>query len=159
MLLEQVWPDLIADDGQILHRLLKRLLHVASLPDWRMRALSDPKDADQMAAWFRVPLPLYWYPALKVLSAHAKEVAEHALLRAAEVCALWLRTMPEGMPGRHEAALLALELAKETQDLIAEGMHFGDKDQVVYEALLWAGRNLPEEVTQVALELAGRRLH
>jgi len=92
-----------------------------------------------------------------VLGAHAKEVAEHALLPAAEACALWLRTMPAGMPGRRETAALAVELARETQGMIAEGMLFGDKDKMVYEALLSAGRDLPEEVAQIALELAGRR--
>ena len=107
--------------------------------------------------WFRIPHPLYWYPALCVFSRHSKDVAEHALLLAAEVCALWLRTMPDGMPGRKEAGLLALELAKETQDLIAEDVHFGEKDRVVYEALLSAGKEFPEEVTQIALELCGRR--
>ena len=56
-----------------------------------------------------------------------------------------------------EAGLLALELAKETQGRIAEGMHFGDKDQVVYEALLSAGKEFPDEVTQIALELCARR--
>lgn len=156
-LLEQVWPDLIADKGQILHRLLKRLLYVASLPDWRFRGLVDPKHAEQSEVWFRIPHPLYWHPVLCVLSRHPKDVAEYALLQAAEVCALWLRTMPDGMPGRREASLLALELAKETQGRIAEGMHFSEKDQVVYEALLSAGKECPEEVTQISLELCARR--
>jgi hypothetical protein len=62
-----------------------------------------------------------------------------------------------GMPGRHEAGLLALELAKEAQGLIAEGMHFGSKDKVIYEALLSAAPELPDEVAQIALELCGRR--
>ena len=156
-LLEQVWPDLIADKGLILRRLLKRLLHAASVPDVRLRGLIDPKFAEQSEAWFRIPHPLYWYPALCVLSRHPKEVAAHTLLPAAEVCALWLRTMPIGMAGRHEAGLLALELAKETQDLTAEDVHFGDKDKVVYEALLSAAPEFPDEVTQISLELCARR--
>ena len=43
----------------------------------------------------------------------------------------WLRTMPVEMPGRREAGSLALELAREAQGLIAEGMLFGDKDKVM----------------------------
>lgn len=156
VLLEQVWPHLIADGGAILLRLLKRLQHAASVPDVRLRGLVDPKYAEQSEAWFRIPHPLYWYPALSVLSRHAKDVAQHALLLAAEVCALWLRTMPQGVLGRREAGLLALELAREAQGLIAEGMHFGDNDKVVYEALLWAATEFPE-VAQIALELGGRR--
>jgi hypothetical protein len=157
LLLEQVWPELIADKGLILGRLLKRMLHAASVPDVRLRGLVDPKYAEQSEAWFRIPHPLYWYPALCVLSRHAKEVATHALLLAAEVCALWLRTMPVGVLGRHEAGLIAIELAKETQGLIAENMHFRDKDKTVYEALLSAAPEFPDEVTQIALELSARR--
>jgi hypothetical protein len=156
-LLEQVWPSLISDDGLILKRLLTRLQHAASVPDFRVRLLVDPKLAEQSEAWFRIPHPMYWFPALSVFSRHTKDVATHALLPAAQACALWLRTIPDGISGRREAALLAIELAKEAQGLIAEGMHFTDNDKVVYEALLWAAKEFPAEVSQIALELCGRR--
>ena len=156
-LLEQVWPDLIADKGQILHRLLKRLVHVASFPDWRFSGLGDAELAEQSQVWFRIPQPLYWVPVLRALSRHVADLAKVALMQGAEVCALWLRTMPPGMPGRKEASLLALEMAKEAQGLIAEGMFFGDAEKVIYEAVLSAAPEFPEDVTQVALELCERR--
>jgi hypothetical protein len=157
LLFEQIWPDLVADNGQILNRLLKRLMHVASFPDWRLMGLGDAKLAEQSEAWFRIPQPLYWVPVLRVLNRHMADVAKHALILGAEVCALWLRTMPVEMPGSHEAGLLALELAREAQGLTAEGMHFGDKDKVIYEAMLSAAPEFPEEVMQIALELSGRK--
>lgn len=157
LLLEQIWADLVADKGQILNRLLKRLLHVASFPDWRLMGFGDAKLAEQSAAWFRIPQPLYWAPVLRVLNRHTADVAKHALMLGAEVCALWLRTMPVEMPGRREAGSLALELAREAQGLIAEGMLFGDKDKVIYEAMLSAAPEFPDEVTQIALELCGRK--
>jgi hypothetical protein len=156
-LLEQVWADLLADRGQILGRLLKRLLNVASVPDWRVALLREGGDPDQLAAWFRIPLPIYWYPTLRVLSRHAADVATHALRDAAEACVLWLKNMPLEMPGRAEASALAIALAKEAQALLAEGSHFTEKSQVIFEALLNAAPELPEEVAQVALELAERR--
>src|SRR5260370_27020670 len=110
------------NEGQILNRLLKRLLHVASFPDWRLKGFGDAKLAEQSEAWFRIPQPLYWAPVLRVLSRHTADVAKHALILGAEVCALWLRTVPVEMPGRRGAGSLALELAKEAQGLIAEGM-------------------------------------
>jgi hypothetical protein len=155
-LLEQVWPDLVAA-GHILLRLLKRLPHVASIPDSRITGISDPKMAENANVWFRIPQPLYWAPVLRVLSRHRDDVATHASILAAEACALWLRTMPVGMPGRQEAGLLALALAKETQGQIAEGMLFGDKDNVIYQAALSAAPEFPEEVSQLALELCGRQ--
>ena len=156
-LLEQVWPDLIAADGHILLRMLKRMPHVASIPDWRITGISDPNMAENAKIWFRIPQPLYWVPVLRVLNRHRGEVAKHALILAAEACALWLRTMPVGMPGRQDAGLIALELAKETQGLVAEGMPVGDKDKVIWEAALSAAPEFPEEVSQLALELCGRQ--
>src|ERR1019366_3230803 len=94
-LLEQVWPHLIAEKGTILRRLLKRLHHAASMPDVRLRGLVGPEYAEQSEVWFRIPHPLYWYPALCVFSRHSKDIAANALLLAAKVCALWLRTMPD----------------------------------------------------------------
>jgi hypothetical protein len=155
--LEQVWPDLIANEGVMLRRLIKRLELVASVPDIRLRGLVDPKVAEQAEIWFRIPHPLYWYPALCVFSRHAVDVSKHALLQAAELCALWLRKIPDVIASRREAGLLALELAREAQGRIAEGMHFSEKDQVVYEALLLAASEFPIEVAQISLELSARR--
>jgi NACHT domain len=152
-----VWSDLVANGGQILHRLLNRLLHVATFPDWRLMGIGDARTAEHAEAWFRIPQPLFWIPVLRLLNCHSADVAAHALLQAAEVCALWLRTMPVGMLGRREAASLAIELAKEAQGRAAEGLHFGDKDKVVYEALLSGTPEFPDEVAQIALELCGRK--
>ena len=88
-LLEQLWPQLISDDGLILKRLLKRLQHAASIPDLRLRALVDPKLAEESEAWFRIPYPIYWFPALVVFSRHTKDVATHALLPAEPCQTLW----------------------------------------------------------------------
>ena len=77
-LLEQVWADLIAAKGEILLRLLKRLLHVASFPDWRVTGVDDPKLAEHAKVWLRIPQPLYWVPVLRVLSRHSGEVAANA---------------------------------------------------------------------------------
>jgi hypothetical protein len=156
-LLDQVWPDLMDGGAQILNRLLKRLLHVASVPDWRVIGLDDQEWEEQAQAWFRIPQPLYWYPVLRVLSSHSGDVAKHALVRGAEVCALWLRVMPPGMLGRPEAGKLALELAREAQGLLAEGVFFDNHDKVIYEAGLSAAPEYPDECAQIALELCGRR--
>ncbi len=156
-LLEQVWEDLIADQGVILRRLFQRLLNVASVPDWRVALLREGGDPDQLAAWFRIPLVIYWYPALRVLSRHAQDVATHTLREAAEACVLWLKTMPPGMPGRREAAALAIALAHEAQGRLAEDTHFTEKSQAIFEALLNAAPEFPDEVAQIALELAERR--
>jgi len=158
LLLERVWNELIADKGEILRRLLRRLLHVATVPDWRYQSEVPAEDADLAAAWFRVPLPLYWAPVLGTLQRHADDVAREGIFEAAAVCELWLRIMPPGFPGRKEAGRVALALVREVQGRQAEGVIFaGDAGRVVYEAVLQASPEYPNEVSEVALELCGRR--
>lgn len=93
-LLEQVWSDLVANGAQILQRLLKRLLHIATFPDWRLMGIGDAKMTEQSEAWFRIPQPLFWIPVLSVLSRHPVDVAAHALLQSAEVVFVEYETLP-----------------------------------------------------------------
>src|SRR5205085_1951768 len=128
------------------------------IPDWRI-ALLRGKDVaeDHLGAWFRIPVPLYWYPVLRVLSRHPADVIDNAFYYAAEVCGLWLRTMPPGTLGRREAAALALALGREMQALLAQDTYFEDSTKHIFEAALQAAFEFPDEVGQMALELAGRR--
>lgn len=156
-LLEAAWPNLIADKGKLLNRLMDRLLFVASFPDPRLRSFVSEENAEASESWFRIPMPLYWIPALFIFSAHAEDVATLALKKGAEVCTLYLRNMPAEMPGRKEAAHLALVLARELQDQVAAWPYSGRDSKVVYEAMLFGAGEDPDSVAQVALEIAGRR--
>ncbi len=156
-LLERAWPDLVADNGVLLQRFLKRFLHVATIADPRVFQIAEQADLDWFAATFRLPYFLYWYPCLRVLERHTDDVCRLALISGAEVCELWLRTIPARMPGRDEASRLALKLAREAQGRAAEGGWFqNDVDRKVYEALLYAAPEFPTEVSEVALELCRR---
>jgi len=157
-LLDRVWPELMANDAAILRRLLERVRHVATFPDWRFQLEMPAEDADLAAAWFRIPNPLYWMPLLRVLARHADELAREGVFGAANVCELWLRTMPVGFPGRREAGIVALTLAQELQGRRAEGVEFiGEAGKVLFESLLYAAPEFPEAVSEIALELCGRR--
>jgi hypothetical protein len=156
-LLEAAWPNLIADRGKLLNRLMDRLLFVASFPDPRLRSFVSEENAEASESWFRIPMPLYWMPALFIFSAHAEDVATVALQKGAEVCTLYLRNMPAEMPARKEAAHLAFVLARELQDKVAAHPYSGRDSKVVYEALLFGAGEDPDGVAQVALEFAGRR--
>jgi hypothetical protein len=164
-LLTRVWSVLIADKGALLSRLLDRFLFVATLPDTGLLALvPDADEAERISHAFRTPEVIYFAPMLTVLRAQQDEVAQHAPYQAARICALWLRTMPfelapgVRMPWRQEAAELALSIAREIQAQSLENSYFGSReDKVVYEALLYAARDLPAEVAELSLELANRR--
>ena len=156
-LLEAVWQDLIADQGKLLNRLMDRLLFVASFPDPRLRSLVPEEDSEASESWFRIPMPLYWIPAIFVFSIHAEDVARVALKKGAEVCARYLRNTPAEMPGRKKAAYLGLVLARELQDQVAAWPFSGREGKVVYEAMLFGSGEDPDSVAQVGLEIAGRR--
>jgi hypothetical protein len=164
-LLERTWPLLIAKEGALLQRLLDRFLFVATLPDARLLALAGGDgDADRVGYAFRIPQLPYWAPMLTVLHAHRDEVANCAPYEAARICALWLRTMPFvigpnlRMPWRREAAELALAIAREVQARAEENSYYGSReDKIIYEALLYAAKDLPTEVASLSLGLAKRR--
>src|SRR5208282_3050971 len=62
------------------------------------------------------------------------------------------------MPWRKQAAELAVAIGREVQALNAEGNYYSNgHDKTVYEAVLAAAPDLPDEVAQFCLELAQRR--
>jgi hypothetical protein len=164
-LLERSWPALCADRGLLLNRMLNRFLFVATLPDPRIAALVQGEtDSAQFEHLLRVPYWPYWGPLLMVLHMHRAEVVQLAPHNAANICSLWLKTMPtelrpgQPMPWRREAAELAVAIGREIQTLNAEGNYFSDgHDKSAYEAVLWAAPDLPDEVAALCLELAERR--
>jgi len=162
-LIERAWPVLISNNGALLRRLLDRFLYVATLPDIRLLAAftEDNEDALLLAHALRVPYWPYWAPVLMAMRSHRDDVVRHASHEAASVCALWLRATPveiapgQAMPWRKEAAELAVAIAREVQARNEEGS--GGADRTVYEAALYAARDLPAEVAALCLELAKRR--
>ncbi len=158
VLLEQLWPDLLRDNARMLCRLLKRFLYIATIPDPRAEAFAEAGDLDWISTRLRIPFVLHWYALLRVLEQHRADVSEFALFLGAEICELWLRTIPKEWGGRESAAKLAIHLAREVQGLRAEDVWFIDQsDQKVYEALCHAAVDFPNDVAQILLELCHRR--
>jgi hypothetical protein len=164
-LLERSWEALTANRGRLLALMLERFMFTATLPDPRIGALlSETEDTGEWDHLFRLPYWPYWGPMLTVLHAHRDDVARLVPHAAAKLCALWLKSVPvelgEGrpMPWRREAAELALVIGREVQALNAEGNYYSDgHDKTVYEVVLSAARELPDEVAELCLELAQRR--
>ena len=164
-LLQRSWEALTANRGRLLALMLERFMFAATLPDPRIGALlSETEDTGEWDHLFRLPYWPFWGPMLMVLHAHRDEVARLVPHGAAKLCALWLKSVPvelgEGrpMPWRRQAAELALGIGREVQALNAEGNYYSDgHDKIVYEAMLSAAPELPDEVAQICLELAVRR--
>ena len=145
--------------------MLERFMFAATLPDPRIGALlSETEETGEWDHLFRLPYWPYWGPMLTALYAHRDEVARLVPHAAAKLCALWLKSVPvelgEGraMPWRKQAVELAVAIGREVQALNAEGNYYSNgHDKAVYEAVLAAAPDLPDEVAQFCLELAQRR--
>ncbi|HEY8031675.1 MAG TPA: hypothetical protein VIF02_04625, partial [Methylocella sp.] len=164
-LLQRSWEALTANRGRLLALMLERFMFAATLPDPRIGALlSQAEDTGEWDHLFRLPYWPYWGPMLTVLHAHRDEVARLVPHAAAKLCALWLKSVPvelgegQAMPWRKQAAELAMAIGREVQALNAEGNYYSNgHDKTVYEAVLSAAPEMPDEVAQLCLELAERR--
>ena len=166
-LLERTWPELVANGGELLIRMLRIFLHSATIPDPRFTQLaSTAAEASAFASSARLPYWSYWPPLLSALARHIEnlESLPACFESAARICELWLRSTPALMedgrsfPWRREAATAALQLAREVQALKVEKVHFQDDvDEVVYTAMLHASPDLPDEVGRFALQLVHKQ--
>jgi hypothetical protein len=100
-LLQRLWPELTANKGFWLKRLLARFLHVATLPH-PMMAKVMPEAAIEASAALRVPYWPYWLPILGFLSNHRGDLLAHAPRQTAEIVICWLRQGGEAWPLRRE---------------------------------------------------------
>jgi hypothetical protein len=159
-LIDKVWGALCRETGVLLRRMLKRFLYAATIPDPRMRQVIERPDHEaELAPHWRYPWWPLWPGVLAVLSKHTDDVVTLAPLEAAEVCNLWLRSMPMRAPGRMETAQLAVAIGREVQGARGEGLYFHDhhEDKVIFESVLYASHELPNDVSALCLELSRRR--
>ena len=158
-----LWHLLARDDGKLLGRLLNRLFHTATITNSAVvEAVAQqlPDLAIHAAASSRLPYGPFWFRILNFLHAHRDEIPASVHGLAARAADLWLRSTLPKWPLRGEAASIAVALgdallkSKEENDNLLRDL---EPDQYVYRAVLAAGHEEPERVTQIVLEAAGRR--
>jgi energy-coupling factor transporter ATP-binding protein EcfA2 len=111
-LLDRLWPELAKDKGKLLKRLLKRFLHVATLPNPIVMATAEPTLAVEAATMLRLPYWPYWLPMISFLQQHQDEIVDLAPREAAEIADEWLRRGHQMWLMRREAAELGLAVGK-----------------------------------------------
>jgi len=159
-ILELVWPDLIADDGTLLRRLLKRFLVFATIPNMEQVAVARFVKLDEHTARMecRQPYSPYWPDVLTFLHVHRDAVLDAAPIELARIVEMWLTFAPKGAPQRVAAAELALMLGQRA--LAARHIH-ADRDVQrtrarLYNCVLYAAHEYPDDVTKIALAAAER---
>ena len=153
---------LLANNAKAFNRLLLRFHHIATVP------ISGPLATDSavglyIEARFRSIVFGRWPPLLRFLVAqreHLRGLVSFALARVIET---WLTKAPRElskgalMPFRREMAEIALAMARTVQVQKGLGVTYMTREYSLYTAPLAGAADLPEEVGNWALELAGRR--
>ncbi|HEY4358211.1 MAG TPA: hypothetical protein VGN16_20870 [Acidobacteriaceae bacterium] len=158
-LLTRVWPSLISNAGSRLKRLLKRLLVVGTLELTPHTDLGE-EFSDAVSLLWRLPITAYWDGLLQALLLKVDDVTEFCTEEAGQLCAFYLRTVPPGYGRRRLAAQLALALGNRAKKNASENRRFSyghGVSQAVFEAVLRAGKEFPDEVAELALFFAERK--
>jgi len=157
--LERMWPLLIANEGELLRRLLNRFHHMATFPNPLITASSseDTDAALAMRVAFRVPYGPYWYAMIRFLDLHRVDAVAVAKTEISRLLNTLLRYSPPKVGIRKEAAALALAIAD--KHLADRDDHSYDSDEdarLPFEAGLAAAYDLPDQTAAFALKAAGR---
>ncbi len=160
-LLEAILPDLLANSGVLLRRLLTRFLAFATVPNLEMVAIAKAAGLDESTAraTYRSPYWPYWLDVLRFLHAHRVEALAVAPCELARVVELWMQFAPHGSVLRTEMAELGVLLGRHALDTREV---YGDREwqserQRFYRCALASARERPDEVAEIALIACERR--
>lgn len=155
--------DLLLGNGaKQFTRLLLRFHHIATAPTGGGMGMSAAVGL-YMEAQYRSIVFGRWPPVLRFLVAQRERLAGMISPALAKVIETWLtktpRTLNSGnlMPFRLEMTEMALAMARNVQVEKAHGVKYLTREPLLYTAPLAGAADLPTEVGNWALELAGRR--
>jgi|GEM_PF-1239806 len=168
--LKSIRADLLSQNGWLLKRFVRRLLHVGTLPDpifqERFRQ-GDADTADLAAMLYRLPRQVLWTPLLDFLIANQEDATAYLPIEVAEIGAMWAR-LEEYLKLRWSALaqLILLNAEKELRREVAgeyrrdsgpRSIGGGNKSRVsIYSAALKAASQFPDRAAKLALKAAGR---
>jgi hypothetical protein len=155
---------LFENRGERLNRLFKRFYHIATVPSIPEQMQGDASLNLYLEAQFRKPILGRWLRLAPFLVSHKDGIAELASVDVAKLCETWLTTTPvkltEGMPmpWRQGLAELALATARQVQIADITSRFFSsESEKAIYGAALAGAPDIPEQIGELALELARRR--
>lgn len=155
---------LFDNGGERLNRLLKRFHHIATVPNIPEHLISDASLNLYLEVQFRKPILGRWLRMAPFLISHKDQLAELMSLEVAKLCETWLTTTtvtlaPDfPMPYRKGMAELALATARQVQIANITRRFFGSHSEAsFYGAALAGAQDIPDQVSEFALEVARRR--
>ena len=155
--------DLLLGNGaKHFTRLLLRFHHIATVPTGGGMGLNTAIGM-YIEAQYRSIVFGRWPPVLRFLIAQRERLAGLVSSALAKVIETWLTKTPHMLsngnpvPFRLEMAQMALAMARTVQVEKGHGVMYVTREPLLYTATLAGAADLPTEVGEWALELAGRR--
>ncbi|MCU0654256.1 MAG: hypothetical protein MUF64_02880 [Polyangiaceae bacterium] len=157
LLLDSIFPNLIAGGGALLQRLLTRFLAFATVPNEQIQEIARAvgMDANAARASFRRPHWPYWLDVIAVLHAHRSDVVRTAACETARLVEMWLEFAPPRSTRRREAAELAVMLGQKAVDSRDGYREKGERGRF-YKCSLMAAPERPDDVALIARTAAER---
>lgn len=170
-LLTQNREQLFADEAWLLKRLLRRLMHNATIPDPVIQSQFrqiNPDTADYAARHHRLPIASIWQPFLSFLVANPGETTDCLPVTLAELGLMWGKLEEYlGINWSPLAELILLNAEKELRREVA-GAYRHDRGSrslgggsnsraTIYSAALRAASQNPERAVSLALKAVGRK--
>lgn len=166
--LERVRDRLFANNGWCLQRLIRRLIHVATIPDPvaqdRYRQI-DAETAEAAAALYRLPIWSLWLPMIDFLVLHSAQAIEVVPVEIGELSGMWAR-MEEYLeidwPTFADLVILNAE-TELRREVAGEYRHYsgphgrGNKARIsIYTGALHAASQFPNRAAELLLKASGR---
>lgn len=168
--LASVQSILFDQNGALLRRLLRRLLHVGTLPDpviqeqWRKL---DPELAEAASNLYRLPLHGIWLPIVQFLIANSEAATDYAPIEIADFGSMWARLAEYiNQPWPEISRLVLANAEKELRREVAGVYRYdrgpqrlagGHESRVrIYLAGLHTASQHPDRVSKFALKATGR---
>jgi hypothetical protein len=151
--LNKTWPLLEANEGKLLRELLKRFLHITTIPnpDYVSKARELGVAESEASTWERLPLWQYWISMLFFLAGRSEDIADLAHIETSKIAFTWLRFSPNEWLARKEAAKLALKMGWYS---LSNSKRYYDSEQdsqLPYKAVLEAYLEEPDQVCDFSL--------
>lgn len=159
--LEDLWDEMKQGDGEIINQFFEQFLAKATAPDPAVLKLVDSIPGitvSELATNYRTPIYNYWFPVLKFIKTHAVDLLSISRRNCVKIITYWLENVPKGSDFRHDMAQLALNLGQWLIDQKKSGTYvYREPSKEIYRLMLKSFSEFPDEVTDLALKLSGRK--
>ena len=160
ILLNLLASELINEQDEIIKRMLRRFIMLATLPDpFAVALLKSQEVSDPLVkAKYRVPNQIYWPAVLQFIFDNKEKIIPKAPVEIAKIINLWLTKTETGYVLRKECAEVGLILAENCYNARDDyGSMYQNEKKLFYSVGLLGAEEIPDKIANFAL-LASERL-